>query len=95
MEQPKDGKTVFKQIEVEGETLMATDKDNNVFYKFGFNKELKGKNQRYKNPLSFTAIVYIADIAVCCHLRLTFPMSVNKRHLFMSQHFNKSNPIKI
>ena len=44
MEQPKDAKTVFKQIEVEGETLMATDKDNNVFYKYGFNKELKGKN---------------------------------------------------
>lgn len=48
VEQPKDAKTVFKQIEVEGETLMATDKDNNVFYKFGFNKELKGKKLRYK-----------------------------------------------
>ena len=57
MEQPKDGKIVFKQIEVEGGTLMATDKDNNVFYKFGFNKELKGKNQRYKNPLSFIALI--------------------------------------
>ena len=44
MEQPKEGKTVFKQMEVEAETLVATDKDNNVFYKFGFNKELKGKN---------------------------------------------------
>ena len=44
VEQPKEGKTVFKQMEVEAETLVATDKDNNVFYKFGFNKELKGKN---------------------------------------------------
>ena len=57
MEQPKEGKTVFKQMEVEAETLVATDKDNNVFYKFGFNKELKGKNQRYKNPLSFIALI--------------------------------------
>ena len=57
MEQPKDGKTVFKQIEVEGGTLMATDKDNNVFYKLGFNKELKGKNPRYKTPLAFTAFI--------------------------------------
>ena len=48
VEQPKENKTVFKQIEVEANTLMATDKDNNVFYKFGFNKELKGKNLKNK-----------------------------------------------
>ena len=24
--------------------LVATDKDNNVYYKMGFNKDLKGKN---------------------------------------------------
>ena len=44
VEQPKDSKVVFKQIEVEGDMVVATDKDNNVYYKMGFNKDLKGKN---------------------------------------------------
>ena len=44
VEQPKESKVVFKQIEVEGDMLVATDKDNNVYYKMGFNKDLKGKN---------------------------------------------------
>ena len=44
VEQPKENKIVFKQIEVEGDMLVATDKDNNVFYKIGFTKDLKGKN---------------------------------------------------
>ena len=43
MEQPKEGKVVFKQLEVEGDMLVATDKDNNVFYKIGYSKDLKGK----------------------------------------------------
>ena len=44
MEQPKEGKVVFKQLEVEGDMLVATDKDNNVFYKIGYSKDLKGKH---------------------------------------------------
>ena len=43
IEQPKENKVVFKQVEVESDMLVATDKDNNVFYKIGFNKDLKGK----------------------------------------------------
>ena len=34
---------MFKQLEVEGDMLVATDKDNNVFYKIGYSKDLKGK----------------------------------------------------
>ena len=43
MEQPKECKVVFKQIEVEGDMLVATDKDNNIYYKIGYNKDIKGK----------------------------------------------------
>lgn len=52
VEQPKDSKVVFKQIEVEDDLLVATDKDNNVFYKMGYNKDIKGKNN-LKLPLKF------------------------------------------
>jgi len=41
VEQPKDGKIVFKQVEVEGDTVVATDKDNNVFYKLKFSNDVK------------------------------------------------------
>jgi len=41
VEQPKDSKVVFKQLEVEGDLIVASDKDNNVYYKIGFNKDLK------------------------------------------------------
>ena len=44
MEQPKECKVVFKQIDVEGDMLVATDKDNNIYYKIGYNKDIKGKN---------------------------------------------------
>ena len=43
MEQHKDNKIVFKQIEVEGDTVVATDKDNNVFYKLKFSNDIKGR----------------------------------------------------
>ena len=43
MEQPKEGKIVFKQVEVEGDTIVATDKDNTVFYKIRFSNDVKGK----------------------------------------------------
>ena len=43
MEQPKEGKIGFKQVEVEGDTIVATDKDNNVFYKLRFSNDVKGK----------------------------------------------------
>ena len=33
---------MFKQVEVEGDTLVATDKDNNVFYKLRFSNDVKG-----------------------------------------------------
>ena len=52
VEQPKEGKVVFKQLDVEGEMLVATDKDNNVFYKIGYSKDLKGKihkNETFSN----------------------------------------------
>lgn len=42
VEQPKDSKIVFKQMDVDGDTIVATDKDNNIFYKFGFSKDIKG-----------------------------------------------------
>ena len=48
VEQPKEGKVVFKQLEVEGDMLVATDKDNNVFYKIGYSKDLKGKPMKLK-----------------------------------------------
>lgn len=41
VEQHKDNKIVFKQIEVEGDTVVATDKDNNVFYKLKFSNDIK------------------------------------------------------
>lgn len=37
---------MFKQLDVEGDMLVATDKDNNVFYKIGYTKETKGKIQQ-------------------------------------------------
>ena len=65
MEQPKDSKVVFKQIEVEDDMLVATDKDNNVFYKMGYNKDIKGKNN-LKFPLKFSLYLgqYNLDISV-------------------------------
>ena len=46
VEQPKEGKIVFKQVEVEGDTIVTTDKDNNVFYKLRFSNDVKGKFAR-------------------------------------------------
>ena len=65
VEQPKDSKVVFKQIEVEDDLLVATDKDNNVFYKMGYNKDIKGKNN-LKLPLKFSLYwgQYNLDISV-------------------------------
>ena len=45
---------MFKQLEVEGDMLVATDKDNNVFYKIGYSKDLKGKS--YKTQIFFLKI---------------------------------------
>ena len=47
VEQPKDSKIVFKQMDVDGDTIVATDKDNNIFYKFGFSKDIKGNYTHY------------------------------------------------
>ena len=49
MEQHKDNKIVFKQIEVEGDTVVATDKDNNVFYKLKFSNDIKGRIMHNKD----------------------------------------------
>ena len=43
---------MFKQLEVEGDMLVATDKDNNVFYKIGYSKDLKGKFMKIKHYFS-------------------------------------------
>ena len=43
VEQEKENKIVFKQIEVEGDTLVATDKDNNIFYKLNYSNDVKGE----------------------------------------------------
>ena len=40
---------MFKQLDVEGNMLVATDKDNNVFYKIGYSKDLKGKFMEIKH----------------------------------------------
>ena len=46
IEQPKEGKIVFKQMEVEGDTIVASDKDNNLFYKLKISNDIKGQLDR-------------------------------------------------
>jgi len=41
VEQPKDSKIVFKQVEVHGDTLVGSDKDNNLFYKTQTSSDVK------------------------------------------------------
>ena len=63
VEQPKDSKVVFKQLEVEGDLIVASDKDNNVYYKIGFNKDLKGKNSlRCSITVNFEFLILLVSI---------------------------------
>jgi len=41
VEQPKNHKIVFKQLDVMGDTLIATDKDNNIYYKLRVSNDVK------------------------------------------------------
>ena len=70
VEQEKENKIVFKQIEVEGDTLVATDKDNNIFYKLNYSKDVLGKyaylkyvrNLRLQTMIWFILIGYLSLI---------------------------------